>query len=333
MLSPARTARLRPPISPPGISTSIATSPEMNIIAPASERSSSPGWSETITAGAWPSRTVASTPRILSEGAWWLGALRRRSPAQPGGRLTTTETIEPRPGVSAPETGRHEDVLKEGAHGGTRGSPVLGDVAKHLRVAERPQLLQALVLDLADPLARDVEHPPHLVERARMLAIQPVAELEHLALTLGEHAEHAAERRLPQLALGDLVGERLRLVGQEVSELGFLLVADRFLQRDRSLRGAADLLDLLEGELDVAGDFRGGRLAPELGAQLALGADDLVQSLDDVNGHANRPCLVGECPGYRLPDPPGGVGRELETLAVVELLRRTNKPDRPFLDQ
>src|SRR6266516_2082374 len=172
MLSPARTARLRPPMRPPGISTSIATSPEMNIIAPASERSSSPGWSETITAGAWPSRTVASTPRILSDGA------------------------------------------------------------KHLRVAERPQLLQALVLALADPLARDVERPPHLVECARMLAIQPVTELEHLALTLGEHAEHTAERRLPQLALGDLVGERLRLVGQKVSELGFLLVADRFLQRE-----------------------------------------------------------------------------------------------------
>src|SRR5918911_266406 len=42
------------------MSTSIATSPEMNIIAPASEVSFSPGSSATTTAGAWPSRTFAS---------------------------------------------------------------------------------------------------------------------------------------------------------------------------------------------------------------------------------------------------------------------------------
>src|SRR5437764_14934471 len=65
MLSPARTARLRPPIRPPGISTSIVTSPEMNIIAPASETSCSPCSSAITTAGAWPSRTLASMRPIL----------------------------------------------------------------------------------------------------------------------------------------------------------------------------------------------------------------------------------------------------------------------------
>src|SRR5207248_4429166 len=65
MLSPARTARLRPPIKPPGISTSIDTSPEMNIIAPASETSCSPCSSAITTAGACPSRTFASIEPIL----------------------------------------------------------------------------------------------------------------------------------------------------------------------------------------------------------------------------------------------------------------------------
>jgi hypothetical protein len=41
-LSPARSFRFRPPIMPPGISTSIEMSPEMNIIAPASDVSRSP---------------------------------------------------------------------------------------------------------------------------------------------------------------------------------------------------------------------------------------------------------------------------------------------------
>src|SRR5437868_1747498 len=44
---------------PPGISTSIETSPERNIIAPASDVNVSPASSATTTAGACPSRTVA----------------------------------------------------------------------------------------------------------------------------------------------------------------------------------------------------------------------------------------------------------------------------------
>jgi hypothetical protein len=35
----------------------------------------------------------------------------------------------------------------------------------------------------------------------------------------------------------------------------------------------------------------------------------------------------------RLPDPPGGVGGELEAFAVVELLGSSNEPDRPLLDE
>ena len=75
------------------------------------------------------------------------------------------------------------------------------------------------------------------------------------------------------------------------------------------------------------------RLAAELAEELALDAPDLVQLLDDVHRHADRARLVGERPRHRLADPPGRVGRELEALAVVELLRRAHEPDRPLLDQ
>ena len=43
------------------------------------------------------------------------------------------------------------------------------------------------MLDLADPLARDVERPADLVERARLLAVQPVTKLEHAPLALRHH--------------------------------------------------------------------------------------------------------------------------------------------------
>src|SRR5690348_3283250 len=41
----------------------------------------------------------------------------------------------------------------------------LGDVAKDLRVGQRAELLQRLILDLPDALARHVERAPDLVER------------------------------------------------------------------------------------------------------------------------------------------------------------------------
>src|SRR5712692_3569083 len=106
-----------------------------------------------------------------------------------------------------------------------------------------------------------------------------------------------------------------------MSELGLVLVADRLLQRYGRLGAAADVLDLVAAQLEIAADLRRARLAPQLRTQFPLGPDDLVELLDDVDGHANRARLVGERTRHRLPDPPGRVGRELEALAVVELLR------------
>src|SRR3712207_5339946 len=67
--------------------------------------------------------------------------------------------------------------------------------------------------------------------------------------------------------------------------------------------------------------------------ELALGTADLVQLLDDVDRDPDRARLVGQRAGDRLPDPPRRVGRELEALAVVELLRRANQPERALLDE
>src|SRR5690242_7280933 len=78
-------------------------------------------------------------------------------------------------------------------------------VAQLLRLRERLQLLERLVLDLADALARDVERAAHLVERARVLAAEAVAQLEHAALAVGEVLQRLAQRLLGEDLGGALV--------------------------------------------------------------------------------------------------------------------------------
>src|SRR5262245_31691905 len=113
--------------------------------------------------------------------------------------------------------------------------PISGDFSELLAVRQRAELLQALVLDLPDPLARDVERAPHLVQRPRLLSVEPVAHLEDLLLPRRERAQDLLERVAPEGLLGRLLGQRRSLVGQEVAELRFLVVADRLLERHREL--------------------------------------------------------------------------------------------------
>src|SRR4051812_40012875 len=98
----------------------------------------------------------------------------------------------------------------------------LRDVAELLGLRERLQLLQRLVLDLADALARDVERPPDLVERARVLAAEAVAELEDAALAVGEVLQRLAQRLLGEDLRRALVRRLRALVGDELAELRLL---------------------------------------------------------------------------------------------------------------
>src|SRR4249919_4081209 len=108
-------------------------------------------------------------------------------------------------------------------------------VSKRLRLGQALELLQRVVLDLADALAGDPERAPHLLEGAGLLALQAEAKLDQLALALGQRVERAIDVLAAERRGGRVERRDGLLVLDEVAELGLLLLADRLLEADREL--------------------------------------------------------------------------------------------------
>jgi hypothetical protein len=66
---------------------------------------------------------------------------------------------------------------------------------------------------------------------------------------------------------------------------------------------------------------------------VALRARELLDARGDVDGQSHEARLVVDGPAQRLLDPQRRVGRELEALAVVELLHGADQADRALLDE
>src|SRR5450755_1290681 len=88
--------------------------------------------------------------------------------------------------------------------------------------------------------------------RARLLADEAVAQLEHAPLAVAEVLQRVSHGILAEDLHRPLVGRLGPLVGDELAELGLLLVTDRLLERDRRSRGPRDRLD---AALDPLGEI------------------------------------------------------------------------------
>src|SRR5262245_28093475 len=195
------------------------------------------------------------------------------------------------------------------------------------------ELLQRVVLDLPDALARHTERASDFLEGTRRSAVEPEAELDHLPLAFGERAQRAVDVLAAQRKLRGVEGRLGCLVLDEVAERALLLFADRLLEADRELRHAKDLPHLLRRHLELLGDLLRIRLAAEALHELPLDVNDLIQLLDHVNRDTDRAGLVGDRSRDGLPDPPRRIRRELVALAVVELLDRADETEAALLDQ
>src|SRR3954447_22394443 len=99
---------------------------------------------------------------------------------------------------------RRTERSSAGRRAGWPGAPAQhpGRVAEARGLGERPELLEGVVLDLPDPLARHVDRAADLLERVRACARQPEAHLDHLTLPLRARVERAADVLLAEVLGG-----------------------------------------------------------------------------------------------------------------------------------
>src|SRR5918993_3986239 len=192
---------------------------------------------------------------------------------------------------------------------------------------------QGCELYLTDSLAGDVEAFPDFFEGLGLAAGKAESVLEDHPLAFGEAAECLAHAGLQEAGFREVVGRLGFLIRDKVTQLRGVVLPDWGLQGDRTPRYAPDAHDLLGVYLHDGGDLFVRGVAVELGAEAALDPVILVDLLDHVDGDPDRTSFVGYRPGDGLTDPPRRVRRELESLAVVELLYGPHQPDVALLDQ
>src|SRR5919197_3383843 len=154
-------------------------------------------------------------------------------------------------------------------------------------------MLECARLELPHPLGRNPKAATGLAERCGLVAVDAVAQLNHVALALGQPLQRAPHALLPQAHLHLLFG--LRLVARDqLAERRLALLAHRLVEaRDRA-GGLAHLIHLPERKLGRLRHLLLSGRAPELRCELALRAGDLALALADVHGNADRARLVAE---------------------------------------
>src|SRR5262249_12686367 len=105
------------------------------------------------------------------------------------------------------------------------------------------------------------------------------------------------------------------------------------LERKRFLGDLQRLAYLFERHVELVGKLLRGRLAANLAEHQLPRTRDLVDDLNHVNGHTDGARLILEPTTDRLPNPPGGVSRELEATSIFELVDGFHQADVAFLDQ
>src|SRR6185312_8489336 len=195
------------------------------------------------------------------------------------------------------------------------------------------ELAQGLGLDLPDALARHGELLADFLEGMVGVHADAEAHAQHALLARRQRRQHTG-RGFAQVRLDRRIDRLHRVyVWNEVAEVGIFLVADRRFEADRLLGDLQHLADFVQGHLQLFAELLGRRFAADLVQHLARGPDDLVDRLDHMHRDTDGARLVGDRTGDSLPNPPGGVGRELVAAAVLEFVDGLHQADIALLDE
>ena len=195
------------------------------------------------------------------------------------------------------------------------------------------QLRHRLGLDLTDALARHAVDLADLVESLRLTVTQAKTHRHNAGFTLRQRVQDVVELFLQQGEGHGVCGNDGLGVLDEVTELGVAVLTERRVQRNRLATILLNLHDLLGGHVEFLRQFLGGRFATQVLEHLALDTRKLVNDLDHVHRDADRTRLVRHRAGDRLTNPPGGVGRELVALRIIELFDGADEAQVALLDQ
>src|SRR5215472_9426534 len=204
---------------------------------------------------------------------------------------------------------------------GETGQSNIEKAAQFARVVRVLQLAERLGLDLPDSFAGYRELVSDFFQG---MAIRSDAEAhaQDALLARRQACEHLVGG-LTKIGLDRGIEWRYRfLVLDEVAQAAVLLLANRHIKAERLLGDTQHLAHPFERHRQLFGKLFGGRLAADLVQHLSRRSSQLLDRLDHVYRDADRARLVVDRAGDSLPDPPGGVGRELVTAPVFEFVDR-----------
>src|SRR5579871_5374166 len=195
------------------------------------------------------------------------------------------------------------------------------------------QFAQGLGFDLANAFAGHTERLANLLERPLRAVLDSKTHPDDLLFPRTERSQHVGSPLLSVYVEERLRGRDLRLIFDEVAEVGISFLTDRRLQRDRRPHDLSHLANLSLGNVHLLGDLRRGGFASQALDQLPRDANQLVHDLDHVHRQPNGARLIGNRPADGLPNPPGGIRGELVSAAIVKFVYRLHQANVPLLDQ
>ena len=183
-----------------------------------------------------------------------------------------------------------------------------------------------------DALSGDAEDLSDFLQGVGASVVHAEPHAQHIGFTVGQRPQNLSQR-FGQESIAGCVGRTGGVVVlYEGADGGVLFVADRRVQRECVGRGAVGLDDLLYRQAEIGGDFLQGRFPAQFLYQLSVTTRCLVDDLDHMYRNADGPRLVRDGPGYRLPDPPRRVGRELVSLGIVKFVHGSDQACVSLLD-